>query len=59
MVSEHPVVVPPRSREELQQEFRAAQRRRLVTRGVVFWRDTDLPDEGPRWVEAPPPEKVD
>jgi hypothetical protein len=49
----------PATTEELQSEFRRAQRRRLAQRGVTFWRDTDLPEIGPIWTDPPPRTKVD
>jgi hypothetical protein len=50
---------PPRSAEEMREEFRSAQQRSLLRRGVTFCRDSDFPHYGPLWAESPPPEKVD
>ena len=38
--------VPQRSGDELREEFRSAQRQRLLRRGVAPWRDNDSPEDG-------------
>ena len=49
----------PSCADEMREEFKAAQRRRLSNRGFVFWRDTDLPGNLPAWPEPPPPGKLE
>jgi hypothetical protein len=39
---------PPTTGDELRAEFRTAQLRALSRRRVALWRDTNLPDVGPR-----------
>jgi hypothetical protein len=57
MTEEDPAA--PQTKAALQDEFKRAQRRRLMMRGVAFWRDTDLPERGPIWTEDPPAAKVE
>jgi hypothetical protein len=40
------------------EEFRAAQQRRLVKRGIVLWNRLEAAQQAMTWVEPPPPEKV-
>jgi hypothetical protein len=39
-------------------EFRAAQQRRLVKRGIVLWKRTEAADQARVWAEPPTPEKI-
>jgi hypothetical protein len=41
-------VVLHKNADEMRAEFKFARLRRLVKRGIECWRDTDLPDQGPR-----------
>jgi hypothetical protein len=49
----------PKTADEMRAEFRTAQRRRLTVQGVVFWRDTELPDRGVMWTQLPRRDQVD
>ena len=40
------------------EEFRAAQQRRLVKRGIARWNRVEAAQQAMTWVEPPPPEKV-
>lgn len=40
------------------EEFRAAQQRRLVKRGIALWNRAEADQQAMAWVEPPPPEKV-
>jgi hypothetical protein len=39
-------------------QFRAAQQRRLVKRGIVLWKRAEAARPAMTYVEPPPPEKV-
>jgi hypothetical protein len=51
--------VPPTSADEKRDAFIAAQRRRLLKRGLAFWLDTDLPPDGLLWPQKLPPAKIE
>ena len=40
------------------EEFRAAQQRRLVKRGIAFWNRAEVLRQAKVFVEPPPPAKV-
>jgi len=40
------------------EEFRAAQQRRLVKRGIALWNRAEAAQQAMAWVDPPPPEKV-
>jgi hypothetical protein len=40
------------------EEFRAAQQRRLVKRGIALWNRAEAAQRAMECVEPPPPEKV-
>ena len=40
------------------EEFRAAQQRQLVKRGIVLWNRAEAAQQAMACVEPPPPEKV-
>lgn len=40
------------------EEFRAAQQRRLVKRGIALWNRTEAAHQAMAYVDPPPPEKV-
>jgi hypothetical protein len=44
--------------DALIEEFRAAQQRRLVKRGIVLWNRAEAAQQAITCVEPPPPEKV-
>ena len=44
--------------DALIEEFRAAQQRRLVKRGIALWNGAEAAQQAIAWVEPPPPEKV-
>ena len=44
--------------DALIEQFRAAQQRRLVKRGIALWRRAEAAPQAMRYVEPPPPEKV-
>jgi hypothetical protein len=44
--------------DEMVDEFRAAQQRRLVKRGILLWNRTEAAQQLLLWSELPPPGKV-
>lgn len=44
--------------DALIEEFRAAQQRRLVKRGIALWNRADAAQQAMTYVEPPPPEKI-
>jgi hypothetical protein len=40
------------------EEFRAAQQRQLVKRGIVLWKRAEAAQQAMAWVAPTPPEKV-
>ena len=47
-----------RASTRLIEEFRAAQQRRLVKRGIALWNRAEAAQQAMTYVEPPPPEKV-
>lgn len=44
--------------DALIEQFRAAQQRRLVKRGIALWKRAEAAQQAMTYVELPPPEKV-
>ena len=44
--------------DALIEQFRAAQQRRLVKRGIARWKRAEAAEQAVMYVEPPPPEKV-
>ena len=44
--------------DALIEQFRAAQQRRLVKRGIALWKRAEAEQQAMKYVEPPPPDKV-
>jgi hypothetical protein len=44
--------------DALIEQFRAAQQRRLVKRGIALWKRAEAEQQAMKYIEPPPPEKV-